>query len=171
MEHHKAFFAEPRSWVAVAFVLFFVLFGRRLWRAITQQLDGRAAAVRAELESAASLRREAEALLRQAQIDSMQAQKDAATMLATSKAEAARLIATAQQEATATGARREKMAMDRIAAAEKAAVSEVRVAAADIAARASERVIRETFTAEADASMIDTAIAGLPASLASRRVA
>ncbi len=165
MEHHKSFFAEPRSWVAVAFVLFFVLFGRRLWRAIALQLDGRAAAVRAELESAAALRREAEAMLRQAQVDSMEAQKEAAIILTASKAEAARMIATAQQEASATGARREKMAMDRIAAAEKAAVSEVRVAAAEIATRASERVIRETFTAEADATLIDNAIAGLPKSL------
>ena len=171
MQHHKAFFADPRSWVAVAFVLFFVIFGRRLWRAMTQLLDAKTAAIKSELEQASRLRTEAEAMLRQAEVDRAEAQREAERVLASSKAEAERLIASAQAEAEASGRRREKMAMDRIAAAEKAAVTEVRQAAAEVASRAAERVIRDSFTADADARLIDGAIAGLPASLAGRRAA
>jgi F-type H+-transporting ATPase subunit b len=57
------------------------------------------------------------------------------------------------------------MAHDRIAAAEKAAVTEVRLAAAEVAGVASEQIIRTTLTGtEADA-LVDHAIAQLPAAL------
>ena len=57
------FFAEARNWVSIAVVLFFVLFGRKLWAALTGMLDGHAEVVRTELAEAARLRREAEAML------------------------------------------------------------------------------------------------------------
>ena len=44
------------------------------------------------------------------------------------------------------------MAIDRIAAAEKAAVDDVRLAAADIATAAARQVMAEGLTADADAS-------------------
>ncbi len=51
MEEH-GFFGEPKNWVFIAFVLFFVLFGRKLWSALAGMLDDRASKVRAELEEA-----------------------------------------------------------------------------------------------------------------------
>ena len=42
MEHHESFFSDPRSFVAIAFVIFFVLFGKKLWGALTAMLDKRA---------------------------------------------------------------------------------------------------------------------------------
>ncbi len=77
----------------------------------------------------------------------------------------------ARTEAESAASRREQMAHDRIASAEKAAVTEVRLAAADIAARAAEQIIAHTLTPEADAGIIDRAITGLPSALASRRAA
>jgi F-type H+-transporting ATPase subunit b len=63
------------------------------------------------------------------------------------------------------------MALDRIAAAEKAAVDEVRLAAAEVATAAARQVIAEGLSAEADSRLIDRAITQLPSALASRRVA
>ena len=59
----ESFFANPRSWVAIAFVIFFVLFGAKLWKALVGMLDKRTATVQAELDEASRLRREAETLL------------------------------------------------------------------------------------------------------------
>ena len=42
MHHEESFFAEPRNWVVIAFILFFVLFGRKLWGALAGMLDARA---------------------------------------------------------------------------------------------------------------------------------
>ena len=68
-------------------------------------------------------------------------------------------------EAQATAQRRERMAMERIAAAEASAVNEVRAAAIDIATAASAQLLRDTFGAAADAAMIDQSITGVPAAL------
>src|SRR6202043_1717252 len=45
----SSFYQSPAFWVAVAFVLFFVFFGRKLWKALTGMLDKRADEVRVEL--------------------------------------------------------------------------------------------------------------------------
>ena len=63
------------------------------------------------------------------------------------------------------------MALDRIAAAEKAAVDEVRLTAAEVATAAARQVIAEGLSAEADGQLIDNAITQLPSALASQRVA
>ena len=169
--HEASFFAEPRNWVAIAFVLFFVLFGKKLWATLTQMLDDRGAAVRAELEEAARLRREAEAMLRDAERRRAEALTEAKALIDGARAEAIRVAAAATAEAEASARRREQMAIDRIAAAEKAAVDEVRLTAAEIATAAARQVIAEGLSAEADARLVDHAIGQLPNALAQRRVA
>ena len=47
------FLEAPEFWVAVAFVLFVVLAGKPIYRAVAAQLDARAARIKAELEEAA----------------------------------------------------------------------------------------------------------------------
>jgi F-type H+-transporting ATPase subunit b len=169
--HEESFFAEPRNWVVVAFVLFFAIFGRKLWAALTQMLDDRAAQVRVELEEAGRLRQEAEAMLRDAEARRTEAQRDAQTLIDGAKAEAGRLAATAAAEAEASARRREQMALDRIAAAEKAAVDEVRLTAVEVATTAARQVIAEGLSADADSRLIDQAIARLPGALSGRRAA
>jgi F-type H+-transporting ATPase subunit b len=163
-----AFFAEPRSWVAVAFVIFFVLFGSKIWQALAGLLDKHSAAVRAELDEASRLRQEAEAMLAEARTRREAALTEARAMIESAHAEAGRVAEQARVDAEASGRRREQMAMERIAAAEKAAVTDVRLAAADIAARAAHEVIAATLSAETDTPIIDRAIAGLPAALVRR---
>lgn len=169
--HEASFFAEPRTWVAIAFIIFFVLFGRRLWAALAGMLDKRTEQVRAELAEAQRLRQEAEAMLADARRQREAAVAEARTLLARAGEEAARVAREAAADAAAAAQRRERMAMDRIAAAEKAAVDEVRTLAAEIAAEAAERAIREGLGDQADARLIDHAIGTLPTALAQRRAA
>ena len=165
------FFGEPRNWVLIAFVLFFAIFGRKLWSVLAQMLDDRATKVRAELDEAARLRQEAEAMLRDAEARRAEALGESQALIAGARVEAERLAAAAAAEAEASARRREQMAMDRIAAAEKAAVDEVRLTAAEVATAAARQVIAEGLSAEADSRLIDHAIAQLPSALAGRRVA
>ncbi len=168
---HPGFFAEPRNWVLIAFVLFFAIFGRKLWSVLAGLLDDRAVRVRAELDEAARLRQEAEAMLREAEAHRAEALREAQALIEGTKGEAERVAAAAAAEAEAAARRREQMAMDRIAAAEKAAVDEVRLTAAEVATAAARQVIAEGLSADADARLIDHAIAQLPGALSSRRVA
>jgi F-type H+-transporting ATPase subunit b len=171
MNHEASFFAEPRNWVVLAFILFFVLFGKKLWSALAAMLDARAAAVKAELEEAARLRREAEVMLRGAEKQRADALAEAKTLIEGARAEANRLSAAAAAAAEASAKRREQMAIDRIAAAEKAAVDDVRLAAVDVATTAARQVLSEDLSAEADSGLIDQAITQLPSALAARRAA
>ncbi len=165
MHEEPSFFAEPRNWVGIAFVLFFLLFGRKIWSALAQMLDDRGVKIRAELEEASRLRQEAEAMLRDAETRRAEALREAQALIEGAKVEAERVAAAAAAEAEASSKRREQMALDRIAAAEKAAVDEVRLTAAEIATIAARQVIAEGLTAEADAQLIDHAITQLPAAL------
>jgi F-type H+-transporting ATPase subunit b len=171
MHEEPGFFAEPRNWVLIAFILFFVIFGKKLWAPLAKMLDDRGTRVRAELDEAARLRQEAEAMLREAEARRAEALREAQALIAGAKTEAERVAAAAAAEAEASARRREQMAMDRIAAAEKAAVDEVRLTAAEVATVAARQVIAEGLSAEADARLIDHAITQLPGALASRRVA
>ena len=171
MQHGESFWSDPRSFVALAFDIFFVIFGRKIWLALTAMLDKRADQVRAELAEAQRLRQEAETMLRDANVQRESAAVEAERLLTGAKVEAARLGAVAAADAEAAAKRREQMAIDRIAAAEKAALDEVRVIAADVATAAAQQVIRNDLTPAAASALVDRAITGLPAALSPRRAA
>ncbi len=168
MHEHESLFADPKNWVVIAFIIFFALFGSKIWSALTGMLDDRATKVRAELDEASRLRKEAEAMLKDAQKSRDEALADAKALIAGAQAEAARLTAATAAEAEASARRREQMAIDRIAAAEKAAVDEVRYTAVDVASIAARQVIAEGLTPEAGSALVDQAIAQLPSALARR---
>jgi len=152
-------------------LLFFIIFGKKLWGALTGMLDSHTASVRAEMDEAARLKAEAEAMLKDAEATRAKAQSDAKLLIEGAAAEAARVAEATRTEAEASAKRREQMALDRIAAAQKQAVDEVRTAAAELATIAARQVIAEGLSAESSAALIDQAIAQLPAALAARRAA
>jgi F-type H+-transporting ATPase subunit b len=154
-------------WVTVAILIFAVAFGTRIARPLTGMLDGRTNAVRAALDEAARLKAEAEAMLEAAKRRQAQAEADAKDILETARAEAARMAADLTKEAQDLAKWRERLAIERITAAEAAAVTEVRTAAIDIAAAAARHLLRDHFDAESDTALIDQAIAGAPEALRS----
>jgi F-type H+-transporting ATPase subunit b len=166
---YQAFHAIPWEhgsfWVLVAIVIFLVLAGRKILSALLAMLDGRAEAIRAALEEAERLKTEAAALLEDAQAAQAQAVEDAKQILNSAAQEAAYMAAGLAAEAEATAKRREQMAMERIAAAEKSAVQEVRAVAIDIATAAAAKLLQDGMAPGADAAMIDVAIAGVPKAL------
>ena len=159
------FYAHPSFWVAVAVVIFAIVAGRQIARVIAAMLDDRTAAVQTALAEAAQLKAEAEAMLAAAKTRQAQAEEDAKQILATAHVEAASLAASLAADAEATAKRRERMAIERIAAAEASAVAEIRATAIDIATTASKALLADTFGAEADAALIDRAISAAPSAL------
>lgn len=145
-------------WVAVAFFVFAGLFGGRLWKMITRILDGRIATIRSHLAEAAQLRAEAEAMLAEATARQEAARSEAAALLARAHDEAARLARQMEAEAEAAAARRERMALERIAAAEQAVVTELRHTAIALAGTSVSQVLAESVSAEWDATLIDRGI-------------
>ena len=150
------------GWVGIAALV--VVIGMIAWRvpaAIARMLDARIAAVKSQLDEAARLRGEAEALRTEYQARAKSAEADAETMRSHARQEANAIIAKAKADAEQLMDRRVKMAEDRIAAAEQGAVAEVRARAADAAAKAAATLIAERHGPDADRTMVDRSIAGL----------
>ncbi|HEV2748176.1 MAG TPA: F0F1 ATP synthase subunit B [Allosphingosinicella sp.] len=168
-EGHGAPHAEPTAlgldataWVAVAMlVVIAILIWKKVPAAIGRSLDRKIAGIREQLDEAARLRAEAEALRAEYEAKAARAGAEAQSMIERARHEADGIIQQAKRDAAALIERRARMAEDKIAAAERGAIAEVRAKAAAAAAAAAEALIREQHGAEADTAMIDRTIAGL----------
>lgn len=154
---------SAEGWVYVGLTLFFLLaiFVGKAPQWIATKLDARIAEVRRQLDEARAIRAEAETMLADANRLRSEAAANASTILAGAETEAAALVAKAEADARTLIERRTRMAEDKIGAAERSAVAEVRQRAVDVSARAAARLIAERHDASADRAMIDGAIAGL----------
>lgn len=153
---------SPTGWVALAMIaVFAILLWKRVPAAIGKALDARIAAIRAQLDQASSLRREAEALREEYRGRAATAEAEAAAMIARAQEEARSILAKADADAAALVERRTRMAEDKIAAEERAAIAALRSSAVDAATSAAARLIAERNDAASDAALIDRAIEGL----------
>ncbi len=165
-EHHvaspTALGFDSTGWVAIAaLVVVLLMLWKKVPAMIGGMLDTRIAAIRAQLDEAAKLRAEAEALRAEYEAKAKAAQADAETIRAHAHQEAHAIVIKAKADAEALMERRARMAEDRIAGAERAAIAEVRLRAADAAAKAAGLLIADRHGADADRAMVDRAISGL----------
>lgn len=152
------FFSDPETWVAITFVIVAALLAKPLSRAIAKQLDTRRDDIKSRLDEAQRLHAEAQALLAGHQQRLRDAQRDAADMIATAKAEAERLTTAGTRDLEDLLKRREQQATARIAQAEADAVREVRSVAVDLAIAAARKIIAEGLTPEQASALTDKSI-------------
>lgn len=152
----------PEFWVFLAFVVFVFLVWKKAKAAILGALDARAEKIRAELDEAQRLREDAQSALAAYQRRQRDALKEAEAIIAHAREEAARIRAQAAADLEAALKRREVQAVDRIAQAEAAAVSEVRHLTVDLAVQAGRKLLTEGITAKQADALIDRSIAELP---------
>ncbi|MBS0546597.1 MAG: F0F1 ATP synthase subunit B [Proteobacteria bacterium] len=160
--HDAGVFANPETWVAVAFVLFVVLLGKILWTKIAALLDKRAADIAKALREAAQLREEAMKAKADAEKTLAQATSEAESIVALARAEVQSMQARAAQNLQSAIALREQQALDRIAQSEVAAAKQVRDTAIDVALGATRALLREQVGSGRTGALIDDAIAELP---------
>jgi F-type H+-transporting ATPase subunit b len=153
----------PEGWVYVGLTIFFLLaiFVAKAPNKIVEALDARIAETVKELDEARALRAEAEALLADAKAKQAQGTKDAEAIVAQAKVEAAEMVSALEASTTELIGRRKKMAEDKIAAAERSAIAELRMQAAAAATAAAANLIAQTHGAEADKAMVNDTIGKL----------
>lgn len=153
---------DPTMWVALAMLAVIGIF---VWKkvpamigaALDKQIDG----IKAQLDQATNLRKEAEAIKAEYEAKAKQSAKDAEAMKAHAEEEAKAIVAKAKDDATALIARRTKSAEEKIAAAERTAIADVRAKAASVAAAAAASLIAAHHDSKADASLINETISKL----------
>lgn len=153
-------FANPEIWVGIGLLIFFgILIAAGVPKLVGGQLDAKAAKIQGDLDEAARLRAEAEALLAQIRKEKVEAEAQAADMMAAAEADARRLEVEAKAKLEETLARRQKMAETRIAQAEAQAAAEVKAAAVDLSAKAAEQILAARLLGQSKDPLLDAAIA------------
>lgn len=146
-------------WVLVGLLIFVaIVVVAGVPKMVAKALDDKAAKIQSELDEAARLRAEAEAMLAQIRQEKAEAEAQAADMLAAAEADARRIEAEAKAKLEETLVRRQQLAERRIAQAEAQATTEVKAAAADLAAKAAQDILTARLAAAKSDPLIDAAI-------------
>lgn len=155
-------FADTTFWVGVGFLIFIgILVWKKVPVMIAAALDDRAAKIRSDLDQAAKLREDAQALYADYQRKQRDALKEAEEIVAHARAEAERMARQAEIDLKAQIERRKAMAEAKIAQAEQAAIKDVRAAAADLAISAARRIILDELKGPKADALVEGAIGEL----------
>ncbi len=159
--HATPFYASTSFLVAIAFVLFFVFFGKKIFIAVGSMLDDRSDAIKSELDEATRLREEAQDMLADYERKQHEALAEAENIVAAARNEAERLGAEAAKQLEASLKRSEQMAKDRIAQAEATALQEVRAVAVDVALEATAKILEKDVSGAKAKDIINGSIGEL----------
>lgn len=121
-------------------------------------LDARADRIRKELDDAATLRKEAEALLAEYKQKRLDAEKEAEGIIAQAKADAEEYAAETKRKLAESLERRTAQAEQKIAQAEAAAIKDVRNAATELAIAAAQNLLADTAQGAKGADLIASSI-------------
>jgi F-type H+-transporting ATPase subunit b len=157
-------FDNPELWVAVGLILFLaILWFAGAFKMAMGALDSKASAIQQDLDEAARLRAEAEAMLARLKAEGEQTEKLAAEILANAIEDAKQMEIDSKAKLEEQIRRRAEMAERRIANAEAQAAVEVRAAAADLAAQMAETVLAARLAVAQSDPLVDAAMAQLGA--------
>ncbi len=163
-EHAEAtaFGIPPGGYVALAMIVVILIM---LWagvpRIIAGVLDQRIAGIRQQLDEAKALRAEAEVLRDEYLRKAAAAEGDIEAMRVSAERNAAEIVDKAKADAAAMIERHKASAGEKIAAAERSAVAELRNKAASVAAAAARQLIADAHGEAADRKLADEIIAGI----------
>lgn len=158
-------FADTGVWVLISFLLFAVVafrFGKAKFLA---KLDNRIDAIRDEIQTAESLRIEAQELLAQYQRKQRDAAKEAEDIVATARAAAEMIRKDAAQELNEIIARKEAQLADRLARMEATAKAEIQSYAAELAVKATTEIITAKLDQAANDRLVDATVKSIPGQL------
>lgn len=128
------------------------------FRSVGSGLDARSARIQKDLDDAARLRKEAEALLAEYKQKRIDAEKEAAGIVAQAKADAEEYAAETRRKLAESLERRTKQAEQKIAQAEASAIKDVRNAATEMAIAAAQSLVAEGAKGPKGADLIATSI-------------
>ena len=159
-------FQDPTFWVLVAFIGFVgVLVYFKVPGMVIKGLDARAEKIKADLEDADTLLKEAQELLASYQKKQREAADEAQEIKARAKEEGNRIVENGRARLEDSLQRREKLAMDRITQAEASALDEIRARTVDIALDATRDLLADNLSDHKANAMLDDAIKELPGRL------
>lgn len=164
---HEARSTGPLSeadWVAVAFVLFCILFFKKVLPPILNALDTRSAKIASELSQATELKNEAQKLLAEAQKKSAETLRAAQEMISNAQSEAKRIAAKAEADINEEAERKLAIVEKKIQRAEQQAIESVKKEAVEEATRLATKILSEK-SAKTHKELLTESIAKITSSI------
>jgi F-type H+-transporting ATPase subunit b len=158
---HGAIYEDPAFFVALGFVIFIAIAAKFIWPIIGRGLDDRSNKIREQLEQAARLRAEAEALLKQYEAQQKEMLKEAEQIVENAKKDAKTIRDTAAKDLKASLERRAAQAEENIARAEQQAIADMRTHLIDVATEATRGVVAKQLEGQKDDPAITRALAAI----------
>ncbi len=149
---------DSTLWVLISFVLFLYVAYRFGKNAVIGGLDSKIEEIRKEIETAESLRVEAQELLAQYQRKQRDAEQEAGEIIARAKDHAEKIKVQAETDLAEVMARREAQLADRIKRIEQNAMAEIKAHAAQLAIQATHDVIAQDLDQKTEEDLLSASI-------------
>ena len=130
------------AWVLIAFILFFVLVGKKLWSALTTNLDQRKKMIENELNEAKKLREEAQAELNASLKKQKEINKQVLDIINDAKSTAKQIEADAIKKSDIIIKRKEEQAKEKINNAQIEAINNIKNISAELSVKSAKVYIQ-----------------------------
>ena len=130
------------AWVLIAFILFFVLVGKKLWSALTTNLDQRKMMIENELNEAKKLREEAQAELNASLKKQKEINKQVLDIINDAKSTAKQIEADALKKSDIIIKRKEEQAKQKINNAQVEALNNIKNISAELSVKSAKVYIQ-----------------------------
>ena len=130
------------AWVLIAFILFFVLVGKKLWSALTTNLDQRKKMIENELNEAKKLREEAHAELNASLKKQKEINKQVLDIINDAKSTAKQIEADALKKSDIIIKRKEEQAKQKINNAQIDAINNIKNLSAELSVKSAKLYIQ-----------------------------
>ena len=130
------------AWVLIAFILFFVLVGKKLWSSLTTNLDQRKKMIENELNEAKKLREEAQAELNASLKKQKEINKQVLDIINDAKSTAKQIEADALKKSNIIIKRKEEQAKQKINNAQIEAINNIKNISAELSVKSAKIYIQ-----------------------------
>jgi len=151
-------FQDSATWVLCSFLVFAFVLWKLAKDKIVAALDKRIADIKREIDTAESLRVEAQELLAQYQRKQRDAAKEAEEIVASAREHAAEIQKQAEKELKEIAKRREQQLEERLKRMEQNAMQEIKTYAAELAVKATTEIIAKQMDKSTNENLVDQSI-------------
>lgn len=159
--HHGSILADTSMWVAISFVVFTAFVFSRAKSALNAKLDTRINEIKTEIDTAESMRIQAQELLAQYQRKQRDAVQEAEEIIETAKRHSRDIQRNAEKDLESVMARKEAQMKERLQRMEEQAISDIKAQAIEMAMTATRKLLAEELAKKKGSDLIDQAIDGL----------
>jgi F-type H+-transporting ATPase subunit b len=159
------FFSDPKTWVAVATILFFVVAFRPAKKALLGMIDARTAEISRKLDEANKLKEEAQTLLENIKRKNSKSQQEADAIINQAKQEADAIISEATQKLERDIENRRKMAIQKIESYKEAATAEIKNHITNLTVEVSRKLLVDNINGDVSKNIVSNSIEKLSKTL------